>query len=450
MAIALVLLVVGSLVFHFLSPWTFTPLASNWSQIDLTIDITFWVTGFVFVAVNLFMAYCVIKYRAREGSKAAYDPESKKLETILTIVTSVGVALMLTPGLFVWGDFVNVPENAMEVEAIGQQWHWSYRMPGEDGEFGTVRAELISNDNPFGMDPEDPLGRDDVLVANPELHLPVNVPVKVNLRSKDVLHNFTVAQFRVKMDLVPGMETYLWFEPTVTGRYEVLCEELCGIAHHTMRGAVFVDEQADYDSWLAAQPTYADMMARADTAGNAALGAAQYAVCAACHGQQGEGLQALNAPKIAGQEPWYLRRQLENYKAGLRGAHEDDVYGRQMAPMANTLVNDAAIDNVIAHIQTFPDNDSPATIDGDLANGERLYTVCAYCHGKDADGIQAINAPRMAGMTDWYLASQLKNFKAGIRGQHPKDFYGKQMGFMGRTVHNDKDLNDLVAYINSL
>ena len=83
-------------------------------------------------------------------------------------------------------------------------------------------------------------------------------------------------------------------------------------------------------------------------------------------------------------------------------------------------------------------------------NGQRLYNTCAYCHGKDAQGIQAINAPRMAGMTDWYLASQLKNFREGVRGEHPKDFYGKQMGFMGRSIQNDKLVNDLVAYINTL
>jgi len=447
-AVALILLVVGSLVFHFLSPWTFTPLASNWSQIDDTIDITFVVTGIVFVAVNLFLAYCVIKYKAREGGKATYDPENKKLEYWLTGLTTIGVAAMLTPGLFVWGEFVNVPEDAMEIEAIGQQWHWTYRLPGEDGEFGNVQSQFITSDNPFGMDPDDPQGRDDVLIFDPQVHLPVNVPVKVNLRSKDVLHNFAVAEVRVKMDLVPGMETYLWFTPTVTGRYEVLCEELCGIAHHTMRGAVVVEEQADFDAWVSSHPTYADTLNA--VAGNAQVGAAQYAVCAACHGQQGEGLQVLNAPKIAGQEPWYLRRQLNAYKDGLRGSHEDDLLGRQMVPMAMTLVDDAAIDNVIAHIQTFPDNPAPATIDGDVANGQKLYNVCAYCHGGDAGGIQAINAPRMAGMTDWYLANQLKNFREGIRGGHPRDFYGKQMGFMGRQMQDDKQINDVIAYINTL
>ncbi|MBT8080558.1 MAG: c-type cytochrome [Gammaproteobacteria bacterium] len=448
LAIALIFLVVGSLVFHFLSPWTFTPLASNWSEIDLTIDITFWVTGLVFVAVNLFMAYAIIKYRYKKGQKATYDPENSKLEWILTIVTSVGVAAMLTPGLFVWAKFVNVPEDAVEVEAVGQQWHWTYRLPGDDGQFGNVDTARITSDNPFGMDPDDPAGQDDILIYDGEMHIPIGVPVKFNLRSKDVLHDFAIAEFRVKMDLVPGMVTYLWLTPTKTGRFEVLCEELCGIAHHTMRGAVIVDEMDDFEKWAATWPTFADTQSA--VAGNAAVGAAQYAVCAACHGQQGEGNKALNAPKITGQGEWYLRRQLENYKAGRRGTHEDDVYGRQMAPMAMTLPNDAAISNVIAHIQSLPDEPAPSTIDGDLANGARLYAVCAYCHGDNAQGIQALNAPRMAGMTDWYLASQLHNFKQGIRGKHPNDFQGKQMGFMARTLQSEKDINDLVAYINTL
>src|SRR5690606_22124184 len=119
------------------------------------------------------------------------------------------------------------------------------------------------DENPFGMDPDDPRGRDDVLVDSNAVHLPLGQPVKLLLRSKDVLHNFTVAQFRVKMDLVPGLVSFMWFTPTRTGEFEVLCEELCGIGHHTMRGKVVVDEQADFDQWLASQPTYADLVAAA-------------------------------------------------------------------------------------------------------------------------------------------------------------------------------------------
>lgn len=447
-AVLLIVLVVGSLIFHFVSPWTFTPLASNWQQIDDTINITFWVTGFVFVAVNLFMAYSIIKFRHRKGHKATYDPENNKLETWLTIFTTIGVAAMLAPGLFVWAQFVNVPDDAMEVEAVGQQWHWSYRLPGADGEFGNVDSTLISVDNPFGMDPDDPLGRDDVLIRDAELHLPIDKPVKINLRSKDVLHNFTVAQFRVKMDMVPGTESYLWLTPTKLGRFEVLCEELCGIAHHTMRSAVIVESENDYENWVAANPTYAQTTTR--VAGNADVGRAQYAVCAACHGQQGEGLTALNAPKIAGQEDWYIRKQLQNYKEGVRGAHDDDVYGKQMAPMAATLATEAAVENVIAYIQTLPDNPAEITVTGDVASGQRTYTYCAYCHGGNAEGLQTMNAPRMAGMTDWYLQRQLVNFRDGVRGQHPRDYYGKQMSFMGRTLKDDKMIDDVIAYINTL
>jgi cytochrome c oxidase subunit 2 len=448
LAVVLILLVIGSVVFHILSPWWFTPLASNWGLIDFTIDLTFWVTGAVFVAVNLFMAYCVIRFRHKKGARAAYEPENQKLEAWLTGLTAVGVAMLLTPGLFVWADFVNVPEEAHVVEAVGQQWHWSFRMPGDDGRFGEVDAERITADNPFGMDPDDPNGQDDLLISSAEIHIPVDKPVKILLRSKDVLHDFAVAQFRVKMDLVPGMQTYLWLTPTVVDRFEILCEELCGIAHHTMRGAVIVDEPEDYATWLDAQTSYSEITSK--SAGNAAVGSAQYGVCAACHGQQGEGMQMLNAPKLAGQSAWYLKRQLMNYKTGARGAHEDDLYGQQMAPMAATLANESAVDNVVAHILTLPDVPPAATIEGDTTRGAQLYNVCAYCHGNDGLGVQAMNAPRAAGMSDWYLARQLQNFQKGVRGAHPTDYYGKQMGFMANILEDDQAIDDLVAYINTL
>lgn len=449
-AVVLILLVVGSILFHLLSPWTFTPLASNWGMVDFTVDVTLYVTAGIFIAVNLFVAVAIIKYRHREGSasKARYQPENKRLEVWLTVLTAVGVAAMLTPGLLVWARFVEVPEEAHTVEAVGQQWHWTYRYPGADGKFGKVDARRVNSDNPLGIDPEDPNGQDDVVVLSPEAHLPVNRPVRFLLRSKDVLHNYTVAQFRVKMDLVPGMDTYMWLEPTVNGRFEVLCEELCGIAHHTMRGAVVVEDEADFETWLANQPTFGELSQR--VAGNASVGAAQYAVCAACHGQQGEGLQAMNAPKLAGQDPWYLRREILAFKEGLRGTHEDDVYGKQMAPMANTLVDEAAIANVVAHIGTFPDQPVPATVSGDAERGAKLANVCAYCHGRDGMGNEATNAPRIAGLNDWYLARQLMHFKNGVRGSHPQDYYGMQMGFMGRILKDEQAVNDVVAYINTL
>ncbi len=262
-ALALLLVGIGTVVFHFWSPWWWTPIASNWGYIDDTIVITFWVTGAVFVAVVLFMAYCTFRYRYKEGRRAEYEPENKKLEWWLTGLTSVGVAIMLTPGLFVWNQFVTVPEEAAEFEVMAQQWQWSFRFPGKDGVLGTSDPRNINDDNPFGLNPDDPNGQDDVLVDDTEVHLPLGKPVKVVLRSIDVLHDFYVPQFRAKMDMVPGMVTYFWFTPTRTGTFDILCFELCGIGHYAMRGTVVVDEESDFQAWLNEQPTFKQSMAEA-------------------------------------------------------------------------------------------------------------------------------------------------------------------------------------------
>jgi cytochrome c oxidase subunit II len=258
-AFILVLVAVGSVLFHFLSPWWWTPIASNWGYIDNTIIITFWISGIVFSAVVLFMAYCVFRFRHQEGRRASYEPENKRLEWWLSIVTGVGVAAMLTPGLFVWNRFITVPEGASEVEAVGQQWQWSYRLPGKDGKLGTSDTRAVSADNPLGLNPNDPDGQDDVVIeAGGELHLPIGKPVKVLLRSIDVLHDFYVPEFRAKMDLVPGMVSYVWFIPTRTGEFDVLCAELCGAAHANMRSKVVVDREGEYRAWLQMQKTFAE------------------------------------------------------------------------------------------------------------------------------------------------------------------------------------------------
>ncbi|HEX9770944.1 MAG TPA: cytochrome c oxidase subunit II [Kiloniellales bacterium] len=262
-AVILLLVAIGTVLFHFLSPWWWTPIASNWSYVDHTIIVTFWITGVVFIAVIVFMAYCLFRYRHRKERRAEYEPENKKMEWWLTGLTTVGVAGMLTPGLFVWNQFVSVPEDAAEVEVLGQQWQWTYRLPGEDGVLGTSDTRLISSDNPFGLNPDDPNGQDDVLVDSDELHLQIDRPVKMLLRSVDVLHSFYVPQFRAKMDLVPGAVTYFWVSPTRTGTFDALCFELCGVGHYAMRGSVVVDEEGDYQAWLQDYPTFAEASAAA-------------------------------------------------------------------------------------------------------------------------------------------------------------------------------------------
>src|SRR5260221_8478361 len=264
MAVALILLLVGvaSVLFRLFRPWWWTPIASNWSYIDHTISLTFWITGAVFSAIVAFMAYCVFRFRHTEGRRAAYNPENKKLEWWLTIGTAIGVAAMLAPGLIVWHQFVTVPADATEVEVMGQQWRWSFRLPGKDGRMGTSDVRNISSDNPLGLNPDDPHGQDDVVIESGDLHLPIGKPVKGLLRSVDVLHDFYVPEFRAKMDMVPGMVTYFWMTPIRTGTFDVLCAELCGVAHAQMRAKVIVEEESEYHAWLEKQQTFAELSRR--------------------------------------------------------------------------------------------------------------------------------------------------------------------------------------------
>ena len=260
-AIIFALIIIASIVFHFWSPWWWTPVASNWGNIDDTIILTFWVTGAVFVAVCLFMAYCVWRYRYQKNRKAEYKPENAKLEWALTIITTLGVIALLAPGLIVWNKFVTVPDDAVDIEVMAQQWFWNYRLPGKDKILGTTDIRNITDENPFGINLDDQNGYDDILIQADDLHILNNQPVKINLRSIDVLHDFYVPQFRAKMDMVPGVVTYYWFTPIKTGNFEILCAEYCGTGHYAMRGRVLVDEEKDYQQWLNEQMTFKELLA---------------------------------------------------------------------------------------------------------------------------------------------------------------------------------------------
>jgi len=186
-------------------------------------------------------------------------------------------------------------------------------------------------------------------------------------------------------------------------------------------------------------------------AGDATKGKAAYAVCAACHGANGMGNKALNAPRIAGQEPWYLERQLKNYKGGIRGADPKDTYGMQMRPMALTLANDQAVSDMAAFLSSMPvSKSSESSVKGDVAAGKTAYMICQACHGPTGGGNKALNSPRLTGLQDWYIVRQLKNFKSGARGTKAGDTYGMQMRPMALTLTTDAAINNVAAYIATL
>lgn len=191
--------------------------------------------------------------------------------------------------------------------------------------------------------------------------------------------------------------------------------------------------------------------AKSEFLGNAERGKSLYTTCIACHGQNAEGMKSLGAPALADQEPYYLHRQIENFKTGVRGVHAEDVYGAQMAPMAKTL-DSQGVKDVIAYIKSLPSPTVEKTMtEGDAKAGETYYNmICGACHAAGAVGIKSLNSPRLVGMQDWYLERQLNNFRKGIRGTSEGDIYGAQMQQIAVSIPDDKTVKDLVAYINSL
>ena len=184
--------------------------------------------------------------------------------------------------------------------------------------------------------------------------------------------------------------------------------------------------------------------------GDAEKGKALFVVCMACHGANGEGNALLNAPVNGGQDEWYVVRQLNNFRAGVRGAHPDDIFGAQMRPMALTLPNEQAVNDVAAYVATLPVPELVATVEGNVEAGKKAFIVCVACHGANGEGNVSLNAPRLSGQYDWYINRQLENFKAGIRGTDPKDIYGAQMRPMAMVLATDEQVLDVTAYIATL
>ncbi|TCP08649.1 cytochrome c oxidase subunit II [Caldimonas thermodepolymerans] len=296
-AVVLIAIVVGSVLFHVASPWWTTPLASNWEDMDDTLTITLVITGVFFVVINLLLAYTVLRYRHRPGRRADYAPENRRLERWLIGVTTVGIVGLLAPGLVVYASYVKPPQDALVVEVLGRQWQWFFRIPDAEGKLGPTDARFVDASNPFGLDPKHPASQDDLLVSGGTVKLPVGRPVKMLLRSHDVLHDFYVPQFRARMNMVPGMVTTFWFTPTETGRFEILCAQLCGVGHSNMRGVVEVVDEGEFQAWLQTLPTFAKLREPAPAVAAADAGAAapgddlvargqalaQAKGCTACH-----------------------------------------------------------------------------------------------------------------------------------------------------------------------
>jgi cytochrome c oxidase subunit 2 len=175
-----------------------------------------------------------------------------------------------------------------------------------------------------------------------------------------------------------------------------------------------------------------------------------FETCVPCHQQDGSGNPTVGAPNIAGMKQWYVQEQLDNFRAGVRGMHFDDREGMRMRPMALSLPNEEDVKDVAHYVESMPPVREAPAVSGDAQAGQTLYATCSSCHGDDGSGNEALKAPRIGGTDDWYLVTQLRKFRSGVRGTNPKDRGGRLMRPMARSLADEDAVRNVVAYIDTL
>jgi cytochrome c oxidase subunit 2 len=240
--------------------------AANGAQIDNLIGWTHIFMLILFVGWSGFFLFCLVRFRKSRNPVANYTGVKSHTSSYLEVAVAVVEAILLVGfSIPLWAarvDHVPAESEALIVEVTGEQFAWNIHYAGADGKFGRTDLKLLDvAANPLGLDRTDPAAKDDVTTLN-QLYLPVNKPIIVRLRSKDVIHSFNVPEFRVKQDAVPGFTIPIWFVPDITTadmrartgnpefQYEIACAQLCGLGHFRMRGFVTVLSTEEFQKWI--------------------------------------------------------------------------------------------------------------------------------------------------------------------------------------------------------
>jgi len=224
--------------------WFPAAISEHAPALDRQFMITLLVVGISFTAAQIGLGWAIWKFRdtGNSSDRAVYSHGSNRLEVLWTVITAVVFIALAVMGQSVWANLRlnDAPAGSYQVEVVAQQFQWNFHYPGNDGVFGRTDPKLIDDSalNFIGLDETDPNAKDDSVTA--ALAIPVNRPVELRLRSKDVIHNFWVPQLRFKQDLVPGMEIKVHFTANRVGRYELACAELCGQLHFKMKSYMLV------------------------------------------------------------------------------------------------------------------------------------------------------------------------------------------------------------------
>jgi cytochrome c oxidase subunit 2 len=215
--------------------------------------------GALFVGWLAYFLIALLKFNRRANPKADYVGIRSHASSYIEIAVVAAEAILLCGfAVPLWGraadNFPTAKDKPTTIKVIAQQFNWNVFYPGPDGEFGRRDLSLKTTDNPWGIDKNDPKGKDDLPPLLGEIHVPVNRPVVIDLTSMDVIHSFKVIAMRVTQDAIPGMKIPLHFTPNKPGVYQINCAQLCGNGHSSMAmGRLYVETQADYEKWLAAK-----------------------------------------------------------------------------------------------------------------------------------------------------------------------------------------------------
>ena len=234
--------------------WFPPPISEHGLAYDAQFMRTLIVVGIIFFLAQFALGWVIVKFR-NDGGRATHFHGNNKLETLWTSATALLFLGLVVMGTKIWAGvhFDEAPPDSVQIEVMAKQFAFNFRYPGADGKFGHTELRLINdaNGDPFGMDPKDPAGKDDII--SPSLKIPVGKSIKLIMHSRDVIHNFFVPELRMKQDIVPGMEIPLHFQADKIGVYEVPCSELCGLGHFQMHTTMQVMSEADFEQWKVTQ-----------------------------------------------------------------------------------------------------------------------------------------------------------------------------------------------------
>jgi cytochrome c oxidase subunit 2 len=276
----------------------------------------------VFVLVETVVLFSVWKFRMRPGEELLDGPPihgNTRLEIIWTAIPAIILVGLCTYAFLVLEDVEKAQANTMKVRVVGQQFAWTFYYDAGNGKE----------------------------IASPQLYLPKDQPVEFTIQSKDVLHDFWVPAFRIKRDAVPGIDVKYRVKPTVVGTYQIVCAELCGLGHSTMRGTAHVLPRGQYNAWLA--KLKAGKVAGAGggggggaTGGGAPDGKAVFtsAGCVQCHTLADAGSTGTTGPNLdkglKGKDPAFIEQSIVDPNAvitpGYTGGIMPQNFKQQLPP----------------------------------------------------------------------------------------------------------------------